>query len=118
MRAIAFDYIHKKMQLESRRSIFSLRNILIVFLASLLAVMVLSQANPGISVPARDYGIFSYIDQQITLGKLPYKNAWDHKPPAIFYIDALGHWLAHGFRWGIWGMEFIALILSVWFSYY
>ncbi len=108
----------KKLQPESLRSIFSLRNILILFLGFLLTVIVLSQANPGITVPGRDYGIFSYIGQQITLGKLPYKDAWDHKPPAIFYLDALGLWLAHGFRWGIWGMEFFAVLLSTWFSYY
>jgi hypothetical protein len=108
----------KRIQPVSLKSLFSLRNILILLLGALLAVMVLSQANPGITVPGRDYGIFSYIGQQITLGKLPYKDAWDHKPPAIFYLDALGLWLAHGFRWGIWGMEFIAVILSIWFSYY
>ncbi len=108
----------KKFHPESLRSAFSLHNILLLFLGSLLAVMVLSQANPGITVPGRDYGIFSYIGQQITLGKLPYQDAWDHKPPAIFYVDALGLWLAHGFRWGIWGMEFLALTFSIWLSYH
>jgi hypothetical protein len=107
-----------KLQSESFISIFSLRNILLLFLGSLLTVLVLSQANPGITLPGRDYGIFSYIGQQITLGKLPYKDAWDQKPPAIFYLDAFGLWLAHGYRWGIWGMEFIAILLSIWFSYY
>ena len=108
----------KKLQPNLPRKIFSLSNVFLVLLVSLLAVMVLSQANPGITVPGRDYGIFSYIGQQITLGKLPYRDAWDHKPPAIFYINALGLWLGHGFRWGIWAVEFLALTLSIWLSYH
>src|SRR5262245_8845426 len=103
----------KKIPPENLKSIFSFSNVLLVFLVLLLAVMVLSQSNPGITLPGRDYGIFSYIGQQITLGRLPYKDAWDHKPPAIFYIDALGLWLGHGFRWGIWLIEFLAIALSI-----
>jgi len=118
MRAIVPEVAMKKLQPESRKGIFSLSNVLLSLLIFLLAVMVLSQANPGMSVPGRDYGIFSYIGQQITLGKLPYKDAWDHKPPAIFYVDALGLWLGHGFRWGIWGIEFLAVALSIWLSYH
>lgn len=90
---------------------------LVIALAGILALTVLIQSNPGINLPSRDYGIFSYIGQQILLGKLPYKDAWDHKPPAIFYFDALGLWLGQGLRWGIWVMEFISLITAIWFSY-
>ncbi|HUH96392.1 MAG TPA: glycosyltransferase family 39 protein [Anaerolineales bacterium] len=94
-----------------------LENILLLGLAGSLALIVLSQANPGLSLPDRDYGIFSYVGQQIVLGKLPYKDAWDHKPPAIFYVDALGLWAAHGLRWGIWAIEFICLAAAIWLSY-
>jgi hypothetical protein len=83
----------------------------------LSSILILSQANPGITLPGRDYGIFSYIGQQILSGNLPYKDAWDHKPPAIFYVNALGLWLAHGFRWGIWLLEFISLTLAIGLSY-
>lgn len=118
IRAVASTISMKKSKFETLSSFFSLRNSLLALWVLLLAVMVLSQANPGISVPGRDYGIFSYIGQQITLGKLPYKDAWDHKPPGIFYVNALGLWLGHGFRWGIWAMEFIAVAVSIWLSYY
>jgi hypothetical protein len=94
-----------------------LSNILLALLIIVLALIVLSQANPGITLPGRDYGIFSYIGQQIVLGKLPYKDAWDHKPPAIFYMNALSLWMAHGLRWGIWAMEFICLAAAIWLSY-
>ena len=73
-----------------------LSNVLLALLAGVLALIVLSQSNPGLSLPDRDYGIFAYIGQQIVLGRLPYRDAWDHKPPAIFYTDALGLWAAHG----------------------
>ncbi|HUI88571.1 MAG TPA: glycosyltransferase family 39 protein [Anaerolineales bacterium] len=94
-----------------------LSNVLLALLIIVLALIVLSQANPGLSLPDRDYGIFSYIGQQIVLGKLPYKDAWDHKPPAVFYADALGLWMAHGLRWGIWAIEFLCLAAAIWLSY-
>jgi Dolichyl-phosphate-mannose-protein mannosyltransferase len=99
------------------RNIPIVSNVLLVLLIIVLSLIVLSQANPGLSLPDRDYGIFSYIGQQIVLGKLPYKDAWDHKPPAVFYVDALGLWAAHGLRWGIWAIEFICLAAAIWLSY-
>ncbi len=99
------------------RNINILSKGLVIALAGILALTVLIQSNPGINLPGRDYGIFSYIGQQILLGKLPYKDAWDHKPPAIFYFDALGLWIGHGLRWGIWLIEFISLVAAIWFSY-
>lgn len=60
--------------------------------------------------PSYDYSIFSYIGQQILKGKVPYLEIWDHKPAVIFYIDALGLFLANGSLMGIWVLEFIALI--------
>ena len=99
------------------RSIPIVSNVLLALLIIVLSLIVLSQANPGLSLPDRDYGIFSYIGQQIVLGKLPYKDAWDHKPPAVFYVDALGLWMAHGLRWGIWAIEFICLAAAIWLSY-
>src|SRR5271157_2953714 len=99
------------------RNIPILSNVLLASLAVVLALLILSQANPGMSLPDRDYGIFSYIGQQIVLGKLPYKDAWDHKPPAVFYVDALGLWAAHGLRWGIWAIEFICLAAAILLSY-
>ncbi|HEY9153126.1 MAG TPA: glycosyltransferase family 39 protein [Anaerolineales bacterium] len=99
------------------RNIPILSNVLLALLIGVLALTVLSQANPGLSLPDRDYGIFSYIGQQIVLGKLPYTDAWDHKPPAVFYVDALGLWAAHGLRWGIWAIELFCLAAAIWLSY-
>ena len=37
----------------------------------------------------RDEGIFGYSGQVILNGGLPYKDVFDHKPPLVFYINAL-----------------------------
>jgi hypothetical protein len=37
----------------------------------------------------RDQGIYAVIGRTIVQGGLPYKDAWDFKPPAIYYIYAL-----------------------------
>lgn len=60
--------------------------------------------------PSYDYSIFSYIGQQILNGKIPYLEIWDHKPPVVFYLDALGLFLANGSLLGIWLLELFALI--------
>ncbi|WP_177225906.1 ArnT family glycosyltransferase [Arsenicibacter rosenii] len=43
--------------------------------------------------PQRDSGVFAYIGQRILRGELPYRDIWDHKPPLVYYINALGLWL-------------------------
>lgn len=69
--------------------------------------------------PSHDYAIFSYIGKQILRGKMPYTELWDHKPPVIFYLNALGLKMANGSLAGIWLLEFAAfftgslLLLSV-----
>ena len=62
--------------------------------------------------PSHDYAIFSYIGQQILRGKIPYTDLWDHKPPLIFYMNALGLKLAGGSLLGIWLLEFAFFFLG------
>ena len=59
--------------------------------------------------PSRDGGSFTYIGSLILKGNIPYRDVWDQKAPGIFYLDALGLWLGHGTRWGIWFLEFVFL---------
>ena len=105
------------MQFNNSRGIQILNNILIILLTGLLTLVVLTQANPGLTLPDRDYGDRAYTGQQILLGKLPYKDISLGKPPAIYYLNALGLWLAHGLRWGIWAIEFICLVAAILLSY-
>jgi hypothetical protein len=54
---------------------------------------------------------FLYIGQLILDGKAPYVDAWDHKPPGIYFIYALAILLGDG-RWGIWILGIISLSVS------
>jgi hypothetical protein len=37
----------------------------------------------------RDQGIYAVVGDAIVQGKAPYKDAWDFKPPAVFFVFAL-----------------------------
>ncbi|MHB0869544.1 MAG: glycosyltransferase family 39 protein [Chloroflexota bacterium] len=63
--------------------------------------------------PGRDSGVFLYIAQSILDGKIPYRDLWDHKPPGIFYVDALGLLLGRGSLFGVWLLESLSLCVSV-----
>ena len=85
--------------------------LLIILVFCLTAVLMLP-SNPIDSLPGRDNGVFLYGGQQILLGKTPYLDFWDHKGPLIHYINALGLLIGRGSRWGVWGGEFIFLVLT------
>ena len=58
-----------------------------------------------------DSSIFMLIGKGITEGKIPYRDLFDHKGPFLFWVEAAG-W-ALGGRTGIWAMETIGAVLSV-----
>lgn len=74
-------------------------------------------SNPALSYPGRDSGIFLYIGSLVLKGKIPYVDAWENKGPLIFYLNALGIWLAGGSRWGIWLIEFTFFCISGYLAY-
>jgi MFS family permease len=44
---------------------------------------------PSLAQPAGgDQGLYAYVGQRILQGELPYRDAWDQKPPAIHYAYA------------------------------
>ena len=58
-----------------------------VFLA--LACVLLILRVPSLVQPmGADQGLYAYIGERILAGELPYRDAWDHKPPAIHYVYA------------------------------
>ena len=93
-------------------------SLLITLLLALAVFGVLRQANPLLEFPSLDSGYYLYIGQQLVAGKTAYIDVWESKPPGIFYINALGLWLARGSRWGVWLLEFAALIGAAGLSYY
>jgi hypothetical protein len=51
--------------------------------------------------PGRDSGVFLYIGQRILAGDIPYRDLWDHKPPLVFFINALGLVIGGGTEYGV-----------------
>jgi hypothetical protein len=69
---------------------------------------------PSITQPAGgDQGLYAYVGQRILDGELPYRNAWDQKPPGIHFTYAV--------LWAAWPDErvvavadFIVCVLNAW----
>jgi 4-amino-4-deoxy-L-arabinose transferase-like glycosyltransferase len=59
-----------------------------------------------------DSSVFAYGGKLITEGKLPYRDFWDHKPPAVFYVDALILRLMGTSQWSFWLSNVIWLALT------
>lgn len=51
---------------------------------ALVAVRVPSLAQPA----GADQGLYAYVGQRILAGEVPYRDAWDQKPPAVHYTYA------------------------------
>jgi len=82
-------------------------------LIALGALVVLLPISPLVlPLAGRDSGVFLYIGWRILHGEIPYRDLWDHKPPLIFYLNALGLWLSGGSKWGVWLLELAALVLA------
>src|SRR3990172_4647052 len=83
-----------------------------------MTVLILRElSNPSVSYPGRDGGIFLYIGSLILKGRVPYRDVWENKGPLVFYLNALGLWLANNSRWGVWGVELVFLVAGSWFGY-
>lgn len=101
-----------------KSKLLSIQTITLTILFAVLALIILTQANPGTELPNRDYGFYAYIGKQIVKGQLPYLDVWESKPPAIFYLNAFALRLGRGLRWGIWLVEFGFLFAAISASYY
>lgn len=85
---------------------------------SLLSALALLQTSPWVTqTPGNDSGIFLYFGAQILKGRLPFVHLWDHKPPLVFYLDALGLLLGGGSRWGVWAVEVFCLAAASLFGF-
>ena len=89
---------------------------LLIPLVGALAVMlpVAPPFAPGVN---DNSGVYLYAGWRILQGDLPYLQLWDHKPPLVFYINALGAALSPGSHWGIWALELAALLLAAYLGY-
>lgn len=57
----------------------------------------------------RDQGIYAVVGDAVTRGKMPYRDAWDFKPPGIFLVYALSRTLFGPSQVGIRILEVIGL---------
>ena len=65
-----------------------------VFLALACALLILRL--PSLVQPmGADQGLYAYVGERILAGELPYRDAWDQKPPAIHFTYALMRALWH-----------------------
>lgn len=88
-------------------------DIAISLLLGLMVLGVLVPVSPAnMPVAGRDSGVFLYTGWRILKGEMPYMDVWDHKPPVIFYINAIGLQLSNNSRWGVWGIEVISLYIA------
>lgn len=59
----------------------------------------------------RDQGIYTVVARTVLEGGMPYRDAWDFKPPGIFLIYALARLLFRDAQWGIRVLEVAGLAL-------
>ncbi len=76
-------------------------------LVAAVAVVVLVPNSPAGRVPGEDAGVFFYAARELLSGGTPYLAVWDHKPPLIYVVDAVG--LAIGGPTGVWLLQILAL---------
>jgi hypothetical protein len=56
----------------------------------ILFVLLVAVRLPSLAQPAgADQSLYAYVGQRILVGEVPYRDAWDQKPPAIHYTYAL-----------------------------
>jgi hypothetical protein len=69
------------------------------------------------TLPSRDSGVFLYVGWRLLNGDVPYRDVWDHKPPLIYFVDALGLTLTPNSLWGVWLLQFIFIFFTLFISY-
>ncbi len=64
-----------------------------------------------------DRSVFIYGGKLVSTGALPYRDFWDHKPPAVFYVDAAVIKMGGTSPWAFWwtNVAWIALTTVVFY---
>ena len=77
----------------------------------LVSIAVLLPNHPAGRDPAEDTGVFFYAAQRLLDGGVPYRDIWDHKPPGVYFVDAVG--LALAGRVGIWVVQIAPMLCAL-----
>lgn len=97
-------------------SIFYILCQLLLIIGGVLLIMLPINPN-AMPLTYRDSGVFLYTGWRILHGEVPYIQVWDHKPPVIFLINALGVLLSNNSRWGIWIIELVCNSISAFIGF-
>ena len=81
----------------------------------LVSIAVLLPNHPAGRDPAEDSGVFFYAAQRLLDGGAPYRDIWDHKPPGVYFVDAVG--IAIGRQTGVWLVQLAFLISAALIGY-
>lgn len=60
----------------------------------------------------RDQGIYSVVARSVLEGGMPYRDAWDFKPPGIFIVFGIARLFFGSAEWGIRVLEVVGLALT------
>ncbi|MDQ2691455.1 MAG: glycosyltransferase family 39 protein [Chloroflexota bacterium] len=101
------------------RAVSRTREILLPILVSITGTfLALYPSHPGnMTLPSRDSGVFLYTGWRLLNGDIPYRDVWDHKPPLIYFVDALGLFLTPDSLWGVWILQFIFIFFTFFLIY-
>ena len=81
-------------------------------------ILALFPSNPNnMTLPARDSGVFLYVGWRFLNGDIPYRDVWDHKPPLIYFVNALGIALTPDSLWGVWMVQILFIFFTLFFIY-
>jgi len=80
-----------------------------------LSLAVLVPNHPAGRDPAEDSGVFFYAAQRLLDGGAPYRDIWDHKPPGVYFVDAVGIALAR--ETGVWLVQAAFLVAAALLGY-
>ena len=79
----------------------------------LLIIAAAAYSLPGIGYPfGRDQGLHFYVGREWLNGLVPYRDAFDNKPPGIYLIHALGIVILGARQWAIRVMELGAVLVT------
>lgn len=89
-----------------------------MFFSLVMALSVLWPTSPWYyPFPTRDSGVFLYTGWRILNGDLPYLQVWDHKPPLVYLINAIGLGLSGESFWGVWLVRLFCLAFAVYITW-
>lgn len=95
------------------------REVVVPIAVAILGTLIsLFPSNPGnMTLPSRDSGVFLYVGWRLLNGNIPYRDVWDHKPPLIYVVDALGIAVSPDSLWGVWLLQFLFIFFTLLFIY-